>query len=1044
MWLRDCEIHERIKQRGIRPVQRLYVRSLHKSLAANRSKSEFCTVSSLCALIPGSYPESPVAANEQLAFLEDFETCRPPNPLFCHQEFLEKVADHGRDAIGRRAAFLMQRLAVDMRRLHYKSTAGINRGWRRSRLCGNHGSHFYAWWAPKNAAPLNESGEFSEVPDGAIFLRDIRHHDDHSHLTPHSFRTHYMPVTVRDLRRGGYAPEPWTHPQERFASGRQAVRLLKGHPGSGKTSALWHAADSAGAEHVLYVTYSGDLAALAREYFDRFCSSHKRFSVVTFSNLARQILGSDAPLIPERDSKQRFIRDLAPFARTLGAWASCQTALYDELHAHLAGDALPVAVGRFVACDEVRVPDKAYRERRTRSLGQAPVTTALETAARLERLDASTLAERYFPELTLAWRAVERLRSNNSAAHPGADLSLLDFDCMAVDECQDLTPIEAWLIVELTALARRRKRAPLPLLLAGDEAQTVRPTDFEWGWLSDLLHAQLGTPADYRLSTNLRSPRRIAALVNRVWDLYACVDKQERPSGSGYAEIEDDATDQILYCTATAGTELNELLTALSTREGLAIITLEDDVPDYVPEAVRATVLTVSEAKGLDFHSVCVLDAGRHIERVLRQDWRQRADSDIEDLRKLLAIDQLRVAVSRPAERLIWLDLDPSDRIVRQSIAFLNGGQVVSGVSSCVPPALLKALEEDELDLEERVQRCQADARQYLQVKPDIAWSRAQQAVTLLGPFSSPVGVTDQAARDAAYLTLAEICFTLGIRNVRLAPELGRPDPFAEAYRAASNACRFGLATIMDASGRVHRAAPDSRLQMLGELAEVLPRHKREIEPWVLMEIGPKAKSWIEELESALSNAHNAAILVRVLPPLYESLDVPDRVARTRRLEQRAIQLLIKNKQYAAALAELRAQPERRPKLEALCLQGMGDFRGAAQCHAADGNLKEALLCYRTIPDLEAALKLAGEIGEHQAAESLQWIAKVQRLIAERPQNFTKTVTAAEKKLLQELLENALGINRPKTAPRKMAKKPAVPRKRVPEEIRGDRNSPFF
>jgi hypothetical protein len=993
-------------------------------------------------LNPSSYSEVRVAANQQSMFLEDFETSRSPNLLFCHQEFLEKLVDHSRDAIGRRAAFLMRRLSVDIRRLHYKATAGINRGWRRSRLCGNHGSHFYAWWAPKNAAPLKESSEFSGVPDGAVFLRDIRHHDDHSRLTPQSFRTHYMPVTVSDLRRGGYAPEPWTQPQERFARGRQAVRLLKGHPGSGKTSALWHAADSAAASHVLYVTYSGDLAALAREYFDRFCSSHKRFSVVTFPNLVRQILGSHAPVAPEC-AKQRFMRELAPFARTLGAWASCQAALYDELHAHLAGDALPIAVGRFVACDGARVPDRAYRERRTRSLGQAAVTAALETAARLERLDASTLAERYFPELALAWHAVERVRRDQSAACPTADSSLLDFDCIAVDECQDLTPIEAWLIVELTVLARQRKRAPVPLLLAGDEAQTVRPTDFEWGWLSDLLHAQLGTPADYRLSTNLRSPQRIAALVNRVWDLYACVEKQERPSGSGYAEIGDDATDQILYCTATAGPELNHLLTALSTREGLAIITLEDEVPDYVLETARKTVLAVSEAKGLDFHSVCVLDAGRHIERVLRQDWRQRTHSDIEDLRKRLAIDQLRVALSRPAERLIWLDVDPSDKIVRQSISFLNGGQVVSGVSSCVPAALLKALEEDELDIEERVQRCQADARQYLQVKADIAWSRAQQAVTLLGPFSSPAAVTDQAARDTAHLTLAEICFTLGIRNVRLAPELGRPDPFAEACRAASNASRFGLAAIMGAIGRVHRAAPETRLEMLGELAEVLPRHKGEIEPWLLMEIGPKAKSWIEELESALCNGHNAAILLRVLPPLYEALDVADRPARTRRLQQRAIQLLVKDKQYAAALVELRAQPERQPKLEALCLQGMGDFGGAAQCHVADGNLKEALLCYRTIPDLDEALKLVGQIGEHPAAASLEWIAEMQRLVAKRPQNFTKTVTTAEKKLLQELLEKALGVNRPKAAPRKVAKKSAVTRKRVSKNIRGDRNCPF-
>jgi len=206
------------------------------------------------------------------------------------------------------------------------------------------------------------------------------------------------------------------------------VRLLKGHPGSGKTSALWHAADSAAVEHVLYVTYSGDLAALAREYFDRFCSSHKRFSVVTFPNLVRQILGSDAAVVPGGEARQRFIRDLAPFARTLGAWAYSQTALYDELHAHLAGDALPVAVGRFAACNHARVPDKAYRERRTRSLGQAPVTAALETAARLERSDPSTLAERYFPELALAWHAVEKLRSNDSGARPGINPGLFDYD----------------------------------------------------------------------------------------------------------------------------------------------------------------------------------------------------------------------------------------------------------------------------------------------------------------------------------------------------------------------------------------------------------------------------------------------------------------------------------------------------------------------------------------------------------------------------------------------------------------------------------------
>lgn len=273
-------------------------------------------------------------------------------------------------------------------------------------------------------------------------------------------------------------------------------------------------------------------------------------------------------------------------------------------------------------------------------------------------------------------------------------------------------------MIDLTARVNTERRTPIPLLLSGDEAQTVRPTDFEWGWLNDLLHSRLSTPSEYKLSANLRSPHRIAVIVNRVWSLYSHIQKHERPSGTGYAEIEDDAADQVLYCSASPGAELGELLTQLSTREGLALITLDETVPAYVPEPARAAVLTVSEAKELDFNAVCVIDGGKHLDRVVRNDSRLRSDCDIEGLRRRLAIDQLRVALSRPTERLFWLDISPTEQILRQSISFLNGTGSETGVASCVPSALLKTLEEDELDLEERVQRCQSDARQYIDARP--------------------------------------------------------------------------------------------------------------------------------------------------------------------------------------------------------------------------------------------------------------------------------------------------------------------------------------
>jgi hypothetical protein len=962
-----------------------------------------------------------VITQQQTTMIEVFATARPANALFCHQEFLEKLAEHRNDGIGRRAAFLMQRLAVDLNRLHYKATSGANRGWRRSRLGGTSGSHFYAWWAPRNAAPIESCPDFPTPSEPAIFLRDIRHHDDHSPLHAQSFDACYLPVTVRDLRRDEYGPSPWTQPQNKFATARASVRLLKGHPGSGKTTALWHAADATGAERVLYITYSRDLAALAKDYFERYCSSHRQFEVLTFPTLVHRIAGSTSDAVPERESIRQFMRDISPFVRHLGPWNGSLTALYDEMHAHLAGAALPRAVGRFAAATGPRVPDKSYRERRDRFIGSQAAASTVDIATRLERIGSSQLAERYFPEIALAWKAVERLSSQAGAPWTS-------FDCIAVDECQDLTPIESFLVVQLASLINRSRKTGIPVLLAGDEAQTVRPTDFEWGWLSDLLHAGIGTPSDFRLGSNLRSPRRIAGLVNSVWDLYGHIQKQDRPSGSGYASIDDDATDQILYCTAVPGPELDALFTALANREGLAMITLEDEIPAFVPQTARGAVLTVREAKGLDFHSVCVIDGGRQVERIVRERERLRVDSDIECLRKRLAIDQLRVALSRPTERLLWIDVSPTDRIVHHSLSFLNGGEASVGVSSSVPGAVLKVIEEEELDPEERLQRCQSDARQFLSVKPEMAWSRAQQAVMLLGESGTPAAILDLEARNAAHLTAAEICFALGMRGVRLPAELGRPDLFEEARDAAEAADKFGLGAAISTIGNAHRSPPATRLQSLAELAQRLVICRREITPWILVEIAGVSEQWVNELESGLFNGHNASVLLNILPPFYEILGVAGAGQRIQRLRQKSLQLLMQEKQFAEALKILESLDPKQPRLEALCHEGMHEFRLAAECYRSLRDMKEALRCYRLIPDLHAALEAVREIGNHPAAESLEWIARLEKVIAERPDKFNRVILPSEKKMLESLLEQSLGVTRKKPAVKKAAVKKAAPK----------------
>jgi hypothetical protein len=937
-----------------------------------------------------------------------FETAKPGNPLYCHQDFLEKLEANRSSPVGKRAALLLHRLLVDERRQPYKSTQGLNRGWRRSRLGGQGGSHFYLWWAPRGAPPLKPLTDFESTPEGAIFLRDIRHHDDHSTADPQSLNDHYIEVGAKELRAGEYVPEPWTLAQSRFAGARGTIRILKGHPGSGKTTALWNAADITTRESSLYLTYSPDLASLARDHFEKYTPKEKHFRVATFSQFLRDVLETAETTPAMGECRARFLRDIGGFSpRTLGPWADNKVALFDELHAHWAGEVLPAAVGRFTASASGHLSERVYRERRERFLGKAGIATVLDVLTVLSRREPTPMMERYFPDLALAWRVAEKL------LHQPLPAWLARLDCVSVDEVQDLTPLEAFCAVQLVAAIRKAGNKYAALLVAGDEAQTIRPTDFEWGWFQDIVHFILGDPMEFKLSTNLRSPRRIAEQVNKVWDLYGHISKQDRPGGVGRMDMEEDSSDQLTLCAATAGEPLRQLLEALSQREGLALLSLADDMPAYVPEHLRAHVLTVNQAKGLDFHSVCILDAGNYLEKIVPLTDRLRSDHQVESLTRRLAIDQLRVAVSRPAEKLIWLNVDCSDRAAKLSEGFM-------GVHRVIPELVIKTLEEDALDVEERVQLCEADARQYLAVKPELAFVRARQAVSLVEGMPD----RDENLGRSAYLTLAQVCFTLAYRSITLPRELGRPDLYDMASQCAVNGKKAGLASVITSISTLRGQNPHAVPARVAELCYRIAAFAVHIEPWLLNEIAPKGKTWIEIAEEEAAGMPAMYGGSTHLPKVYELFGIPDWQPRYRRLQEKMIGQFINLGSYGLALKMLEQLPERQIKLEAQCRKGIGDLPGAAEAYLAADDLLSAVDCYRSIPDFQKTIELLERVPTHPAKQSLAWVQLVQQVVEARPDNFSKVILPAEKKMLEQILEGALGVSRKKRTP--ATKKAAV------------------
>ena len=954
--------------------------------------------------------------SQSALFAHEFRTARPPRPVYCHQEFLDKLALRRNEPVGKRAALLLQRMAVDIARLHYKPTSGVNRGWRRSRLGGSAGSHFYAWWAPGGAAPVKNDTAFQAEPE-AVFLRDIRHHDDHTPLDAGSLSKDYLPMSVSDLRGDEYAPEPWTSSQARFARSRGSARILKGHPGSGKTTALLHAADESQAERVLYLTFSRDLAALARDYFDRFCSDARIFTVLTYPAWIAQLTSQRGNEPDLAAARAQFRRDLLNHQRSLGPWSNDIDGLYDEMHAHLVGAALPEKSGRFPRAERVRLPEAAYRAQRTRYLGAAATDSVIEAARRLDRASEAPLADRYFPELGLAWRAAQALTSAPRRIEP----ALPDYGCIAVDEVQDLTPLEVFVILSLSRHLNSGSRRG-SLLLAGDEAQTVRATDFEWAWLNDMLHETFSQPQEFRLSVNLRSPRRIAGLVNRAWDLYDYLHKQDRPSGTGYAEIEDDSPDQVLYSALPKG-DLGPLLAELSKREGLALIAFDKS---KLPHEFLPFVLSPAEAKGLDFQSVCLLTGGELLRRIVDE----RANGAADALAKRLAIDQLRVALSRPTERLIWLDASPEPATVRE-VGRLLRPPGETALSPITVEALRTCLEEEELEVEERIQRCQRDARQLVPVKPDLAWSRAQQAVALLGIPGDTLAVTDRLAREAAYMTLAEVCFQLAFRKQSLSPELGRPDLYQQAAEAARGAGKFLLTNAIQAIGAAEQGNRAEHLNQIGNVIQLISEAREELPAWFIVEVTARAEVWLEELDRNLEAGDNPLLAQRILPPFFDALRLPDAPDRKDRLAQRCVQVLMKSRRYVQALAIIESLPEAKPKLAAECYEGSGQFDKAAAIYLQLGDREKALRCFRSVPDFESALRLVRQMEAHPARAPLEWLGELDALLARRPENFNRAMTPPEKKLLEAMLERGLGVQRKKPA---VKKAPATARKTAPRK----------
>ena len=677
-------------------------------------------------------------------------------------DVLKELDRVGGPSLRKQLNFVLQDLAVRGRAGRVKGCAGENRGWNRTPLGGgSNGMAYYLWWTPGGSGQV--AAREKAIGGNSIWVRAVRDHNNHDPLTVGDIDAEYHALIPPDIdgTEQSIGGQSWTDNQQRFISDQSPIRVLHGHPGSGKTLALFGATETRGNQKVLYVSWSLALTELAEERLAAFTSEDVDVVTRDFAGLLGTICHTDAPRATYAQSLRSFTDALGRTRISpdeLGPWAGREDALYGEFRAILLGRAIPGAAGcTYVDLGPpgrrmVRLTAARYREVRGGSagVGSAGADAFLRVVDRILRRAAGEL-EDIFPELAAAAEAIHRLRKNDLPD------GFTGFNRIVVDEVQDLTLTELAVIVELCSAIGRGSGDIAPyLLLAGDEGQTVRPVGFEWaplsGLLSDLMRDSSQEPQEFFLDTPLRSPRQIAQVIENASGLYAEFHRAMRPArqqheaGGGqpiearlfYVEVPDN-------CAAVT------LLEQLVFLPGLAIVTLENEVPDWVPEPLQDMVLTPAIVKGLEYQAVVVLNPGELLKK-LKEGISEHTDApELEEHHRRAAIDRLRVAVSRASETLVFVDV-AADDAARDLARELLGDPAVYDADDLI--AFLSDTEA-EAPLEDAIRRRIDEVGHLMDEAPRRAWQLAVQSVKELRSQDSLNSVSESLRREGRMVLLA-------------------------------------------------------------------------------------------------------------------------------------------------------------------------------------------------------------------------------------------------------------------------------------------------
>lgn len=909
--------------------------------------------------------DQPMPANPHPVFRDE-----APRTILVHQEFIEWFYSKDSDQhYVKRARFSLNKLLSHGYVTGSKPLVGPGKGWLRAGLGGGHGFSKYMWYATHASAMGQELG----LQSHEIAVRLVRPHDDNGLSLNPGNRDDYEILTPSDIQSIDENETGYTEQQISIALNVQGeVQTVRGYPGSGKTTSLLLADEHAATGKVLYITYSEKLARDAIEYFASFRPNGVDIEVLTFNTLLSVLENSEredfsrtsnvqeAQNFLDALQKTKLFTSLTRKSQTTINWDKSPDELYAEIHAHCVGRALPIDFRGTPATDNLALDGKDYLD----ALDSIHVPFSSDVAKIIDAAHEKDLFPKHFPHLSRARSLIRDVNEPPPTRLKGAN-------CILVDEIQDLTYIEAFLLLNVIArIAANEGRMPR-LVLAGDESQTVRPTDFEWGWLKDLITLVFGKDvkiSDIALSQNMRSPLQIAKFVEATRQQYSKFEKGDRPSGMTYTEVNDARIGRVRYCALETDEQFKSVVELFDQLPNSRLVYPGFSVPDSFvdDDELKSVIYTSEEVKGLDYDLVGVIDAGQRID-----DLDALIDNGLENFGRTLA-DQYRVAASRASETLILFDRNGNDHA--SQIRDMCKGRAEIDLEIDDPDLITLELQGD-YEPEELIQNLIDDVKNTIDNQPERAILRSRSIVRQFEKLAHAGPVSDDL-KFQVYRTRG-VASLVGLLRPN---ELTRVDLVELEKEAKSLLQKADLGNsyiaIRDLATCTKSWADKTRLSILDRACEQLDTIQVEL-PEVFRMYEESLLRWLSQLETkdlpaeigkaneALDVATN---LVSVLEVRHEYLSSLIDQVRTTWSDQ-----AMSTSRINDALHLLNGMRERDNVRLASCHEKLKNYRDAADNWELSKEWEKAIHCYRQIPDLNKAILLA-KSHNSPSLDSLKWL----------------------------------------------------------------------